>query len=701
MPRLHALAAAALAALLTLPPAALSATRTWASGDGSFFDASRWHQNLLPGSSDDIHIGNLAAAAGAHVWMGADWGVLFGSLHLSNGVVLDTNGSELVSFGTATLTGEGTRLIARPAPFYNQRDFQARAVIGSGAHLELRDNVAVNLWENSSNSGTLSGRGDATIAPGFVNNGSIRPGNNGGLTLRFGHNADWSGDLDGNGSGRLVLTDPFAQLRVEAASLTDSFSGQISMVHGALLDMQLTDGWTVGPTGRIAVLGFNNVAASQIAGSHLRFGGEMNVDLAEGKLHVLAPTTVLASARIDVGHSDELRFMGDTTVEGGSFALGRFGTLRFDGATTMSGGSFATHSTQWDDGTIAFNGPTAWRGAVTLAGTARQQGTAAVFAATTIEAQRFDMDGLSGTTSWYLVAPLTVRAEQIATTANNRFAGTIEIRGGLMSWMNMQLADRQASWIMSGTLRIDGLTPLVETKILGSRMVLEGQLVVEGGRVGIAADTRFSASGFAGPARVGFTDDNAELWMSGTTEVDAGVRFDGSGTLRNAGGGTMWLAHGADLEDVALVNAGVLHVGDGAALATAPAFAQLAGGRWVVELGGHAPGTEHDLLTLFGGGAQLGGFLNVALIDLGSGAFQPAVGDEFTILLAPGGVSGTFQNSPVSVAAGSTYHWNVLYRDDEVRLQLASVGVVPEPGTWALMLGGLIATGAMARRRRA
>jgi hypothetical protein len=42
------------------------------------------------------------------------------------------------------------------------------------------------------------------------------------------------------------------------------------------------------------------------------------------------------------------------------------------------------------------------------------------------------------------------------------------------------------------------------------------------------------------------------------------------------------------------------------------------------------------------GVAQLGGTLRVELIDLGAGEFVPQLGDQFPILVAPGGVVGVF-----------------------------------------------------------
>jgi hypothetical protein len=697
----HFLAPLAAAATLCLASTADAATRTWAGGDGGFFDPARWLQNLAPGPDDDIHIGNLAAAAGATVTMGGQWGGVYGSLNLTNGVTLDMNGSELIALGTATLSGSGTRLIARPAGYYNQRDFQARLLIGAGARFELHDQVAVNLFQQSVNDGTLQGRGDVYLGAGFVNNGFIRPGNNGGLRLSLGDAADHFTDLDGSGTGGLDLTAPFAELHVIGHRLGHSFGGQVSMVHGSLLDMQLASGWVADSTSRITVLGFNNAAAAQIVGAPIDFHGELSVGLAEGKLRVLAPMTVHSGARIEVGHSDALRFEGSTQVQGGRFTLDRFGTLEFNGPTTLTGGSFASHSTDWNDGSIVFNGATTWSGVVTLSGTARQQGTATVsgFGGATIRAQRLDMDGLSGTT-WNLHSRLTVQAQQIGTTPANRFGGTLNIGGGFAPRLAMQLDDPNASWIMSGTLNLGALTHLVETKLEGSRMVVEGRVNIGGGRVRIDADTRFADTAFSGPAVVTFETAGTELWLGGRTEVDAGAQFVGIGALHNAAGGELSLAHGASLGQVDLVNEGVLNIGRQGGAATAHGFANLASGHWVVDLGGHAPGTEHDLLTVFGSGAVLDGMLSLALVNLGHGMFQPIVGDEFTILLAPGGVSGTFDNRPVTVAGGWVYNWNVLYRSDEVRLQLAGVSAVPEPGAWAMLLAGLAGMGSVARRRR-
>jgi len=706
---LHAaLATVASACALALAPAAQAAERSWNTGDGWFYNPAAWSPFGVAQDDDIFRIGNLPAAAGAVVMMGGvtidQLTLLHQGLYLSNGVTLDTNGSELLSFDTVSITGHGTRLIARPGSYVNESDVQGQLQLGEGAHFELRDNVSVIFFPVSSSLGTISGRGVVITGNGFNNNGILQPGSNGGLTVNAGQLVqDMNIDLDGSlGTGRLTLTTPFSQLRINAGSLTDSFSGQISMAPGALLHMNVLDGWTADAQSQISVIGFSNAAASQIAGTHFSFGGTLNVSLAQGKLQVLAPMTVQSTAQIAVGHTDQLVFAGNTTVQGGSFTLGQFGEMRFDGPTTLRGGNFSTHAANYNDGTIAFNGPTTWNGVVHLQGAARQQGTATVSGGlgASIHAQLFDMDGLSGKTTWDVNAPLFVQAQQIGTTASNRFGGTLNIGGGLTSGMTLQLADPAAAWILSGTLNLGAASHLVETKVAGSRMVVEGALNVSDGRVRINADTHFSASGFAGPALVNIGPADAELWMNGQTLVDAGVGFAGQGTLRNAAAGSMRLAGGASLGSIALVNAGQLQIDAAAGAASVHGFTQLAGAVWSVDLGGLLAGTQHDLLIVSAGLAQLDGVLKVALIDLGAGLFLPQLGDQFTILSSLAGITGTFGNDPVTSAGGRQYQWNVLYEPHEVRLQLAGISPVPEPGTWALMALGLVPMYWRGRRSR-
>jgi hypothetical protein len=656
------------------------------AGNGNFFDGNNWSPFGAPENDDIIRIGNLPGTAGDTIMMGADWGIFHNGLSLSNGVTLDMNGSELLSFSPVSITGNGTRLIARPAPYLNQQDFQGQLLLGSGSHFELRDNVGVIFYPTSSSYGTISGRG-TMITNDFNNSGVIRPGSNGGLVLNAGQiQQNLQVDLDGaNGNGSLQLTNLFGQLTVNAGSLTDSFSSSIAMAPGALLNMNIADGWTADANSLIAVSGFNNVAHSIIAGSHLTFGGTMNISLAQGKLMVEAPITIQSTASVNVGHTDSLRFNGNTTIQGGSFNMGQFATLEFNGPTHMSGGTLSSFAANFSDGTVAFNGQTFWQGTVTLNGAARQQGNAHISGGglgATIQADLFDMDGLSGNTLWNLNSALTINADQIGTTASNRFGGTLNINGGATPRLTMNLSDPADAWIMSGVMNLAGSPGIFDTRVAGSHMIVQGDLNVSGGRVRINSNTTFSDSGFGGPAQVTLFDADTELRMHGQTWVESGVEFVGAGTLINAASGSLVLETGVSLNDIGLENAGRLSIESGAGVASVDRFINT--GTWELEIGGYLAGTEHDLLLVTGGLVELGGDLDVRLMEFVGPDFYPNVGDEFTILVALSGIDGTFSADPTTLFQGRTYFWEVQYNPHDVTLRLSSISV-PEPGAGLLM----------------
>jgi hypothetical protein len=121
----------------------------------------------------------------------------------------------------------------------------------------------------------------------------------------------------------------------------------------------------------------------------------------------------------------------------------------------------------------------------------------------------------------------------------------------------------------------------------------------------------------------------------------------------------------------------------------------------LIELGGTTQGTQYDYLNV-GGNVTLGGLLDIKFVNGFGGSILAT--DQFTILSAGGtsGLSGAFAN----VASGGRLStidglgsFQVNYNGVN-SVTLTNFQPVPEPSTYVLLSGGLLAVYACLRRRR-
>jgi hypothetical protein len=160
---------------------------------------------------------------------------------------------------------------------------------------------------------------------------------------------------------------------------------------------------------------------------------------------------------------------------------------------------------------------------------------------------------------------------------------------------------------------------------------------------------------------------NADLQLRQSMTINTGATFSGAGTLINLNGATLTVQNGANI-GVELQNEGTLVIGASPGQISVDEYIQAGTGILEIELAGLAPGTEYDRLNV-AGVAALGGTLDVSLLN----GFMPAEGDQFLILSAAGGVSGTFTTEILPPLEGGLF-LDVVYQPTAVSLLATRLG---------------------------
>lgn len=243
------------------------------------------------------------------------------------------------------------------------------------------------------------------------------------------------------------------------------------------------------------------------------------------------------------------------------------------------------------------------------------------------------------------------------------------VTGSALNRITVNLANPDAAWQMGGVLNLTGNNLLFFDRVFGSEMAVTGVLNISNSRVGILADVAFGGS-----AVVNFGGGGSQLRLRGDTLIAPGATFNGDGLLINGNGGRMTIADGINLGDAGLRNDAMLVIDEEAGTILVDRFENGSNGTLQIEIGGLLGG-DHDSVSTTLGSATLGGQLQVLLINAGFGMFLPQVGDDFTILTAVGGVSGTFASLPDATNVGGVlYDWTVDYNPTTVVLELANIG---------------------------
>ena len=634
-----------------------------------------WSPIGNPTAVDGARLGGLPGIENRIVNLDQD--ITIASLEILNGMTLQGNYDSLNVTGDTVVSGvndgiyESRLLLGFPGnePY----TFQTEGLsINDGAYVRLQADAVANVFDQIFVDTDSELRCDAEInlfgngSRTLINNGLIRAGGGGLEIFQYGSGLV---DLDGNFGWGVVQLDSFdSELTIHGSELYDSFGGDLAMINSAILSMDLNVPWVINTGGYLSVSHGVSGESAVIDGQHLQFSGTMHLlhdeTFGGGQLLMNADTTFTGTANVFLEPGTLLDIAGTSVVEGGEFIAGENAFILFRNDTVMQSGFFQTYSDDYTEGRIELQGSTQWDGQVSVDGVLRQNGNATVSGSTVVNADVFDMDG-TGIATWQIHDGLTVNAKQID-FGDDGFDATMNLFATL-SLLNINLEDEEA-WVLEGVLNLGNSLHFPVTRLGGTPIEIAGELNLHDGQIRSTA-----AMTFADTSTLDFAASDVELIVTNRTEIQSGALVTGDGTVVNNSSGHLILGHGSSLVNASLENHGHLEIGTSAGIADVSNYTSSSTAHWEVEIGGPVSGTEHDLLLVGNGDAELAGTLCVQLVDLGGGLFVPEIGDEFTVLSAVGGIVGQFENVPVSIAGGNAYQWEVMYGFNEVRLALADI----------------------------
>jgi hypothetical protein len=246
-------------------------------------------------------------------------------------------------------------------------------------------------------------------------------------------------------------------------------------------------------------------------------------------------------------------------------------------------------------------------------------------------------------------------------------------------------------------------TPLYPTELPGRILARDASLRFESGAAFAGGQLAFSGGVNDVFGRIdvlspsGLGKPEGKVIVSGRAEVTFWDAVHNNGELRVSAGSTatfFGLVSGAGR----FTGSGTKFFEGGFAPGNSPALVTIEGdltmgasSPLMMELGGTAPGSQHDKLDVQGTLSLAGGPLQVVWW----GGFQAGAGDRFD-LLDWGQLEGSFGAiSLPTLGTGLLWDTSALYTLGELR-----VTAVPEPAAASLLLAGLAAMAWMSRRRR-
>ncbi|MFA6288056.1 MAG: autotransporter-associated beta strand repeat-containing protein [Opitutaceae bacterium] len=595
--------------------------------------------------------------------------------------------------GTGSLTtGENATV-----NLYNNNTYTGATTVGAGTTLNVRVTNAIGVASAVTVNGTLNLHGNTQTVGSLGGAGSLDLGTGGVFTA--GGN-DTSTTFSGTITGGSTLTKA-GEGTLTLSGNNSAFTGAITLEGGALALGSATaigDSSTGGAIsfqgGALQYSASNNVDYSarftSAAGQAFAFDtGGANVTFTGALVSAGGTLTKSGAGTLTLAAANT--YSGATSILGGTLALGANNSIANSSNVTIANATLALGAYNETVGSVSLTD-----GAITGTGTLTSSGGYTV-ASGTISAS------LAGTSS------LQKTGEgDLSLSGDNSYTGGTTLGGGTVTLGSNTALGTGAVNLAGSALQASGARTLANALSLTGDTTFTGNFTFTGGLAltSLRELTIHNTTTFAGVisgSKTLFKSGAGEMVLTGANTYTGGT-FIGEGTVRinnttgsAFGTGAVTVASGATLTGAgsftgAFQNNGTYAPGNSPTLATHASFSQGSTGILVMELGGLARGTGYDALDITGSFTP-GGTLTVSLID----GFQPALGNSFD-LFNFSSIGGTFATLNLADISGSGLTWDTsaLYTAGILSVISSSV---PEPSTYAALLGA-VALGFVACRRR-
>jgi hypothetical protein len=693
------LAVAILCAGLSGPASA--ADKSFNVPSGNWFAPGNWAPFGIPLPGDHVSLGNLVIAHDGDVDLTV--ATQISSLDITNRAALYVAlGGSLVVSGPTTLSGGDASplgshsfmaVVDGPAVWdaeFDVLDVSDHAVTTfAGAAVYVNDQVTFGNGTrlNVGGSGSLWLGGNGPL--GLRNDGTLQVLS--GFTILF---DEARVDLDGITPGDSVIDLSDGSFGVPATSrltlggpgLFDAMDGLLLFAPGAELEMALDEGWELGAGGHIAVVnvGVDDAPPALITGEALSVSGEISFSGDPASLFIEVPTTFgsslpgSASPIVTVGPASTLVINNSSTVVSGTFTAEPDSLLDFFGPLDLEGGVFHGEVGPPDPGFVRFAGGVSLDGEVWLHGLIDFASDVSVVGPSQLHVGSFNLDGFSGASEWFFSNALTVSVDpEVGFVPNGTFDGAFHLTGTALGKLTVNVEAPATEWRLGGLLDVGGLGAIMMTRLEGSPV-----RVIDGGTIGVSSHARINApvtTEFG--STIDFATINAKLRLAEDSLIRKGTIFVGGGTLENESGATLSVGAGLSLLTSHLWNAGTLAIAEGPGPVGVNALNLQPSSTYRVNIGSS---DTDDMDTINAGSpCTIGGTLEVRLIDLGGGAYEPPLGKSFTVLKVPGSnsVSGAFASVPPSFVPGKVYTWSTsITSTQSTSVTVKVAGITPCPG---------------------